>query len=155
MITKEILREYFEYSSGKLFWKIKKSDKIIIGSEAGSRRKNSYYNIKIDGKNYLLHRLIYLYHHGYLPKCIDHIDGNISNNKIENLRPATVKQNSQNRSKQINNTSGYKGVYSHKASKKWVAYCDGENLGYYDKPEIADVVVRNFREKKHKEYAKN
>lgn len=82
-------------------------------------------------------------------------DGNISNNKIENLRPATVKQNSQNRSKQINNTSGYKGVYLHKASKKWVAYCDGENLGYYDKPEIADVVVRNFREKKHKEYAKN
>jgi len=155
MVDQEYIKNLFDYSDGKLFWKLKKSDKIKIGQEAGTLRKNNYKDIRIDGKNYRTHRLIYLYHYGFIPEYLDHVDGNTLNNKIENLRPATVKQNSYNRTKQVNNTSGYKGVYLHKATKKWVAYCDGNSLGYYNTPEDANIVVKNFRNNKHKEYARN
>lgn len=42
---------------------------------------------------------------------IDHIDGNKKNNLRSNLRDASHQQNLCNRPKQINNTTGYKGVY--------------------------------------------
>lgn len=111
------VKDLFDYYDGKLFWKVRKSDKTKIGSEAGSKQSNGYVKIRIDGKSYRLHRLVYLYHHGILPEYIDHIDGNPSNNLIENLRPATLRENGLNRTKQLNNTSGYKGVYLHKATK--------------------------------------
>jgi hypothetical protein len=52
---------------------------------------------------------------------IDHIDGDGLNNTRKNLRFCTHQQNLCNRPAQINNTSGYKGVYWHKRASKWVA----------------------------------
>ena len=49
---------------------------------------------------------------------IDHIDGNSKNNKIENLREATLSQNCQNQKIRNTNTSGTKGVWFHKQSNK-------------------------------------
>jgi len=63
--------------------------------------------------------LIFLYHHGYLPKFVDHIDGNKKNNRIENLREATKSQNAMNQKVSTRNTSGIKGVMWHKRDKKW------------------------------------
>ena len=44
----------------------------------------------------------------------DHKDGNGLNNTRDNLREATISQNGSNRRIGCNNTSGYKGVRSHK-----------------------------------------
>ena len=63
------------------------------------------------GKMYLTYRLIFLMEHGYMPKYVDHINGDPADNRIENLREATAMQNGTNRGKQTNNTSGYKNVY--------------------------------------------
>ena len=52
---------------------------------------------------------------------VDHIDQVKNNNNIDNLRWATVSQNSMNRYKQSNNKSGYSGVAFRKDSKKWRA----------------------------------
>src|SRR5271157_1434079 len=52
---------------------------------------------------------------------VDHRDGNGLNNQRRNLRKATKSQNGQNRDKQANNTSGFKGVSWHSASNRWVA----------------------------------
>jgi hypothetical protein len=41
----------------------------------------------------------------------DHINGNTLDNRRENLRKCSRTQNAQNRGKQVNNTSGYKGVH--------------------------------------------
>ena len=62
---------------------------------------------------------------------IDHADGNGLNNQRANLRWATRTQNSANRRKQKNNTSGYPGVSFNKRSKKWAAYIqkDGKMIG--------------------------
>ena len=55
-------------------------------------------------------------------KCfVDHIDNNPSNNALLNLRWATASENSQNKKTHKNSKSGVKGVYFHKASKKYEA----------------------------------
>ncbi len=75
----------------------------------------------IKGKLWLLHRLIYIYHFKSIKNTIDHIDRDNTNNKIENLRDVSSSTNQLNRGKQINNTSGYKGVYLDKRRGNWVA----------------------------------
>lgn len=66
---------------------------------------------------------------------IDHKDRDIFNNQKENLRIATQAQNNINKTKQKNNTSGYKGVCWHKNRQKWMAQISirgiKKNLGYY------------------------
>ena len=52
---------------------------------------------------------------------VDHIDGDTLNNRGCNLREATQAQNMANRGKQMNNTSGYKGVYLDKRRGTWCA----------------------------------
>ena len=68
-----------------------------------------------------LHRLFFYWHHGYLPKLVDHKDTNPQNNKIENLRELTLKGNARNSNKKIrkNCSSKYKGVSKEK--NKWLA----------------------------------
>jgi hypothetical protein len=53
-----------------------------------------------------------------MPKDIDHIDLNKSNNLIANLRAATRQENMRNTPKQKNNTSGYKNIII----TKWETY---------------------------------
>jgi len=52
----------------------------------------------------------------------DHINGNGLDNRKSNLRICTTSQNGMNRDKQLNNTSGYKGVRFDKRGGKWQAY---------------------------------
>lgn len=67
---------------------------------------------------------------------VDHINGIGADNRRANLRLATHRENMANRPKQVNNTSGYKGVSWSKQNKKWWAniYVGGRtiSLGHYD-----------------------
>ena len=111
----------FDYRRGCLYWKIKKQG-ISIGAYAGHlEKKIGYRRIGIDGKKYLEHRLIFLYHYGYLPKYLDHINGIKDDNRIENLREVTHSQNHMNKKSNKNSTSIYKGVNWDKGCKKWKA----------------------------------
>ncbi len=84
-----------------------------------------------------LHRVILRHEEGE----IDHRDGDGLNNTRRNLRPATHRQNAQNRTKPKNNRSGHEGVCWDKAVKKWKAYLRAEgkqiHLGYFDSLEAA------------------
>ena len=51
----------------------------------------------------------------------DHINRNELDNRRENLRPCTRRENNQNRSLHQNNTSGFIGVSYNKKSQKWIA----------------------------------
>jgi len=87
----------------------------------------------------------------------DHINENKVDNRRINLRVCTKGQNNRNRGKLSTNTSGYKGVYWHKYSKKWtasIAY-NGKKyfLGYFvDKKEAAKAYDKAALTM-HKEYA--
>lgn len=121
-LTKDRVREVFEYrEDGTLVWKIATSNRAKIGAVAGGQRKTGYWFAAIDGKKYGVHRLVFLYHHGFMPPELDHIDRDPSNNRIENLRAATRPENNWNKTRQSNNTSGYKGVFWRDERKCWVA----------------------------------
>lgn len=85
------------------------------GSSGGCLRKDGYRQMRVDYRNYLLHRLAFLYMEGVFPEAhVDHIDGDPSNNSWGNLRKSTRSQNMQNMGKQRGNRSGYKGVGVHR-----------------------------------------
>jgi hypothetical protein len=75
----------------------------------------------VAGKLYLLHRLIFLYHYGYIPDVLDHKDRDRSNNKIENLRAATNSINASNTKVYKSSTTGVKGVTFCQTHKRFVA----------------------------------
>lgn len=58
---------------------------------------------------------------------IDHIDGDISNNRRENLRVRTQSENNMNKKVQSNNTTGFVGVTWHSKQKMWNAMIDYED----------------------------
>lgn len=157
-ITQELLRDVFYYENGNLYWNISKP-KVKKGNKAGHRRKDGYVQVRLNGKLYLVHRLVFLYHHGHLPPVLDHIDGNPTNNKIENIRKASTVENMRNRKINKNNTSTVKNVYFHKPSQKWQARLrvDGVNksAGYYDTIEEAEKVIRQKRIEYYKEFARH
>lgn len=64
-----------------------------------------------NSKRILLHRQIIKVDKNQI---IDHIDNNPLNNCLNNLRICTIKENSYNKKKYKNNTSGYKGVFYHR-----------------------------------------
>lgn len=107
------IKEHFEYcSSGAFVVKKKQANCSKIGAIAGWSQSSGYSRISIKGKSYQLHRIIWLWHKGCLPKYdIDHINGNKSDNRIENLRDVEHKANIQNNIKpRKQNKSGFAGV---------------------------------------------
>ena len=134
--SKDELNELFDYSDGKLFWKVKPCKHMQIGSEAGSLNKNGYKYVSIQGTKQLLHRVVFKMHTGIEPSHVDHIDRNPANNTIENLRASTFAENAWNMNTPKTNTSGAMGVHWDKRRQTWMAYIrrhgKRKHLGYYD-----------------------
>ena len=134
----EYLRQCFEYNrdTGMLIWKRRplshfKGEKArrawntrFSGTEAGYDRvaKNGDVrrSIGFGGKMYMAHRIIFALVYGRDPgECIDHIDRNSLNNRIENLREVPYSINSMN------------GVAARKGSKaglRGVSWCERDSL---------------------------
>ena len=157
MITQEQLKELVEYKNGQLVAKVKWADKIVIGSPLGGYNKDGYINVSIQKKRYYVHRLIFLYHYGFLPETVDHIDGDKGNNKIENLRPASLHQNNYNVKTPKSNKSGVKNVHWNKKNNNWNVTMAANNksmyFGSFDDLELASLVAEEARNLYHKEFA--
>lgn len=85
----------------------------------------------IDGKQvgFLMNRFIMDAKPG---EMIDHWDGDSMNNACDNLRRCTQVQNNFNqKGPKHNSVSGFKGVYWHKAAKKWAAEVRYDGKKYY------------------------
>ena len=122
MITQDKVKDLFSYDNGCLYWNEDTAARAMAGSSAGFLNKSTGRKyVGIGGKHHFLHRIIFLYHNGYMPNFIDHIDGNPLNNKIENLRVCSQRENSQNAKLSKSNVSGVKGVCWVKRDKRWLA----------------------------------
>lgn len=91
------------------------------GKQAGSRRKDGYVMICIDGVNHMAHRIVWKITNGHDPVYIDHIDGDKGNNRITNIRDVSHVVNMKNKSLYKSNKSGVPGVEFHKRDCVWVA----------------------------------
>lgn len=157
MEAQEYFLEHLTYINGELYWKQNAKSFFMRGKKAGSIGKDGYMCIFSRGKAHKLHRVIFIMHHGFLPNVVDHINGNKLDNRMENLRSASVKENSRNSGTRPTNTSGYKGVYK-AMSGKWQA-CIGVDykkiyLGVFDTPELAHKVYAEAAKKHHKDFAR-
>jgi hypothetical protein len=135
MLTQSRLHKLFKYlpETGELFRKIKAGNQQP-GIKAGCLAQG-YYKLNVDGKLYLLHRIVWLYVYGELPEFIDHINRISTDNRIVNLRSVTKAQNQQNKNVQKNNKAGYKGIHWDKQRSKWFVCINHQNktigLGRY------------------------
>lgn len=160
MLNQNYIKSLFDYKDGKLFWRVSRSRRIKPGDEAGYTRKdNGRRIVNLDGKLQFTHRLIFMLHHGWLPNEVDHIDGDPSNNKIENLRAVTRAQNQWNSRLRADNTSGVKGVCWYPPTKKWTAQIrvNGvrKRIGYYATIDEAADAIRQAQICFHGEFAKH
>lgn len=80
------------------------------GAVAGSLNNKGYWVVEVEGKAYLVHRIIYELFHGAPKGIVDHKDGNTANNNSWNLRDVTPKVSAQNLCKRSDNSSGFTGV---------------------------------------------
>ena len=140
-VTQERLRELFDYDQkqGYLIRKARTSPNTRIGEVAGRINNKGYRQTMVDNHRYMEHRLVWLYVYGAWPLVdVDHINGNRSDNRIENLRLATRAENQQNVGMRSHNTSGYIGVTWYKKLNKWRAQIKAHgkklHIGLFDCP---------------------
>ena len=140
--------DYFSYGGGQLYWKVQLSSRGVKGTAAGHLHKQTgYVRVGVCGKQYGVHRIVWeLCHNKFIPLGyqIDHIDGDRSNNDIDNLRLVTSQQNKWNL----------------KECKGWV-YADGNYqariklngkvivLGHFDNAEDASACYWREKPKYH------
>lgn len=147
----------YNAETGAITWAVNRG-RVKAGDSAGYfHKKDGYFYIKIRPNRYPAHRIAWFLYHGKWPdNVIDHINGNGSDNRISNLREATVSENAHNMRRNKNNTSGYKGVCFDKVNGKWMAYVkfNGNfiNLGRFTTKEDAFLAACSGRERLHKEF---
>lgn len=164
-IDSTLLNQYFTYKDGELYWKQidGHANGVKIGDLAGHIHKRpnkcAYKRLSLFKKRYFAHQLVFMMFYGYIPKQIDHVDGNGLNNKINNLREATSQQNQFNKGLGANNKCGYKNVYWRADNKKWSVQLriNGKliTFGSFNDLELADLVATEARNKYHKEFARH
>ena len=158
--TAEYLSECFTEAEGRIFWRkrplshfsresgFKKFNACFPGREAGGERTD-----KRDGRKTWATELndifipryviVWALHKGEVTTGLDHKNRNSLDDKIDNLRIATPKENSRNTCVRKDNISGLKGVSLASAARgnKWRARItvDGKiiNLGYFKDPKDA------------------
>jgi hypothetical protein len=100
MLSSNELRQLLDYdpNTGQLTW-IKKINKgTVLKSRAGTKQADGYRSVKLYGRKYLEHRLIWCWVHGDYPsQHLDHINHIRDDNRIINLREVTISENARNR----------------------------------------------------------
>lgn len=134
-------------------------EKKNTGKILGHKNKYGYLVTTIKGKQYPLHRLIWLFINKKFPDgIIDHINGNRSDNRIENLRDVNYRINNENRKvikanklhSKFLGVGKCKGKYRARINVKGVAI----HIGTFETEEEAYNAYISFKAKFHEGYLK-
>lgn len=137
-VLRQLLR--YEPDTGKLFWReaphgvfsagkypAARICKTWNGQNAGREAlcyrdtPDSYAYGAVFGVKCYAHRALVALRDGAWPVCVDHQDGDRTNNSLGNLRACTRSQNAMNLPIRSQNTSGRIGVCWDKTRGKWAA----------------------------------
>lgn len=132
-ITPELCRQLLRYEpeTGRLFWLPRSRDYFatdrscnvwnsrFAGKEAMTATSRGYRIGMIANVMVKAHRVAWAIEYGEWPEVIDHINGDPSDNRIENLRSVSQSENLCNLARRSDNTSSRTGVY--KEGGKWRA----------------------------------
>jgi hypothetical protein len=159
-LTLEELKSELDYNPETgIFTRLVNRPKCKAGDTAGWLTCYGYIQISVKQRKYFAHRLAWFYMTGEWPKeTIDHCDTVKSNNRFQNLRPASQSENNQNWGMLQRNKSGVKGVSWKKDKGKWRAHFNGIKnkcvfVGYFSDLKTAELAMIAAREKYHQQYA--
>ena len=148
------LQDLFTYANGWLRWK-SDAKTSARGKLAGCYNGDGRKYIRVDGNLQRASRLIYIFHFGEIPKdcVIDHINGDVKDDRIENLRIASQAENTLN-TKRRSSLTGVTGVYYDSRDK--VFYARGpknKHLGRFKTIEEAQKARISHMQTYYKEYS--
>lgn len=163
--TQKVLRDLFgaDPATGTLVWRERpssmfKSQRVCnswnaknAGKEAlTSTSSGGYFHGTIFGRSASRHMVVFKYFYGFEPEQIDHIDGNITNNRLSNLRGVTPSENQKNRHISSSNSSGTPDVWQRKKDGRWRARITANrrriHLGYFGTLEEARQARKDAEE---------
>lgn len=137
-----------------LEWRCSRWNKRYANAGAGSVDVQSgYIRVFLKDTHFYAHRVAWVIEKGEIPEgmLIDHQNGVRPDNRLSNLRLATIEQNAQN-TKARKNTSGVHGVFWNSQKEKWQArICvSGQeiHLGFFGDLKLA-AEARLEAQKKH------
>jgi hypothetical protein len=152
------LLDSLEYRDGHLWWSKRTGPSAKMDRPAGSVYKgtNRRY-VAHKSLRYLASRVVWTMHKGAIPDglYVDHINGNTTDDRLENLRLASPQDNNINRIGR--SRTGLKNVYHYPIKNKpWYVslVCDGKRTGksFKTKEEAANY-AKAMREKHHGKFA--
>ncbi|BAG41778.1 HNH endonuclease [Ralstonia phage phiRSL1] len=167
----EYLSQCFSFtkSTGSLRWKNRPPEHFqsvtrclqantrYAGKEAGCLMVDGHIGVRLDGKLYYAHRIIWMLVTGVDPGIleVDHKNMDKADNRWRNLRLATHEQQSYNVLRHSGNTSGVKGVSFNKRTSKWIALVQGRRRKIRKEFALfaeAVAAVRAARKQVHKRF---
>lgn len=169
LLTTDAVRKLLAYDpeTGVLTWKPRPEstrherawNTKYAGRQAGSLSTRGYLHVRILGRDYRAHRVIWLIVTGDWPgQGLDHADGDPSNNRFDNLRPASQTENRANSRRPKNNTTSFKGVTLDRRDGRYLATIGVNSqkhyLGHFDCPEKAHQAYLAAAEKHFGEFAR-
>lgn len=168
-ILNRLLR--YDAQTGKMFWRCKDASESVTTAQANnwnSRRAGAEAFTasdttgrrrgKIGGTIYQAHRIVWKLVFGTDPNVIDHINGDPSDNRVENLRSCSFADNARNYSKPLGGSSAYRGVCWVKRDQKWAARISNgvggkHSLGNFDDEVSAARAYDQAARELHGEFA--
>ena len=169
----EYLNSIFDYDcdSGLLTWKKRAGapkwwNTRYAGKQPTATDKLGYLRAKITRGSFSgyvsVHRIAFFMGKGWLPEVVDHIDGNVTNNKLSNLRAADWRSNTWNRVGNKGTKTGLKGVKVIAKKGKiqgYTAYIghkgEREYLGFFKTADEAANAYRKRELELRAEYARD
>jgi len=157
------LHQIFEYcaETGVLRWKPRPDNprwnRVFANKPAGGIDGKGYVRIRTEGKIWNAHRVIWKMVYGEDPDFIDHINGDRSDNRIDNLRSVTQVENARNTKLHKSNASGASGVHWVSRDRRWCAsiHSGGKKIALGHYVDKADAVLARQRAEKEYGYHPN
>ena len=158
----EELREYLDYdpATGALTWKKRPWLRARVHQNkltGASLNGEGYKLVQFGGRTLSAHRVAFAIHHGRWPTpCCDHIDGDKTNNRADNLRECSASANAHNRKMHRDNATGVKGVS--RLSGGYLAEVminRAKHRKWFRRLEDAAAYVKQLREQLHGEFARH